>query len=169
MTVQGVAVMLDVDVGQIHELISVISKTKDANVLAELEPKYKALLFSGKFEPAIPVLPPEKLALPIFKSLDATLQILPPGWTRVVDASAPEYGIDVTLFFDADFDEIQIKATHQLECVATCCAVGLAYRWVAQMAAAKRLVCQGSRVAYLGVDALAGLKTRPKMHHYSRG
>ena len=31
-------------------------------------------------------------------SIDAAITLIPKGWTRVIDASAPEHGIDVDLF-----------------------------------------------------------------------
>jgi hypothetical protein len=61
-------------------------------------------------------------------SLDADLALLKetlPGWTRAVDATAPECGIDVELF--APDDEIEkphrVKGTHDLETHATLLAL----------------------------------------------
>lgn len=51
-------------------------------------------------------------------SIDAGLRLIPKGWTRVVDASAPDLGIDVELF--APGNGLRIKGTHDDEPVATC-------------------------------------------------
>lgn len=44
-------------------------------------------------------------------SLDAALSLIPAGWTRAVDATAPEAGIDVDLYAPDDFSE-PVKGTH---------------------------------------------------------
>lgn len=57
-------------------------------------------------------------------SIDAAITIIPAGWTRAVDASAPEQGIDVDLFPpDALAETVEeIKASHLSEPIATCLA-----------------------------------------------
>ncbi len=44
-------------------------------------------------------------------SLDAAMKLVPEGWTKVVDASAPECGIDVELF-SPDESAPSVKGTH---------------------------------------------------------
>ncbi len=44
-------------------------------------------------------------------SLDAAITLVPEGWTKVVDASAPECGIDVELF-SPDESAPSVKGTH---------------------------------------------------------
>jgi hypothetical protein len=52
------------------------------------------------------------------ESIDAALTLVPDGWTRAVDATAPEMGIDVTLF--PPDDTAEVCETHDSEAVATC-------------------------------------------------
>lgn len=163
---KGDLVMLDVNLAELGELLSTIRRTKNLDDLCSLETQYKDFFFREKFEPAIPKVNPSLWTLPIFRSLEASIRIIPPGWTRMVDASAPDLGIDVKLFFDAEFDQVEVKATHEYECVATCLSIGLAYRWVAQMAAAKRLVAAPMGVAYVGIERPLTQKIRPIRRQY---
>lgn len=166
MSEKGVPIMLDVNLLELGGLLSAIRRTKDLEELSSLETQYKDFFFRERFEPAIPKVDPTLWTLPIFRSLEASLKVIPPGWTRMVDASAPDLGIDVKLFFDAEFDQVEVKATHEYECVATCLSVGLAYRWVAQMAAAKRLVSAPMGVAYVGIERPLTQKIRPIRRQY---
>ncbi len=50
-------------------------------------------------------------------SIDSARTTVPNGYTLAVDATAPECGIDVTLFPPGDGDEI--RATHDSEPIAT--------------------------------------------------
>lgn len=52
------------------------------------------------------------------RSLDAALTLIPAGYTRTVDASAPDLGIDVEIYGVAG----DIKGTHVSEPIATCIA-----------------------------------------------
>lgn len=52
-------------------------------------------------------------------SLDAAMTLIPKGWTRDVDATAPECGIDVTLHGKGS---VLNRATHDSEPIATCIA-----------------------------------------------
>jgi hypothetical protein len=53
------------------------------------------------------------------RSIDCALVLVPEGWTRAVDATAPECGIDVDLFAKG---EERVKACHDNEAIATCIA-----------------------------------------------
>jgi hypothetical protein len=163
---KGVLVMLDVNVEELNILLKDIIKITNLKESLELEQRYKQFLFTGKFEPAIHTLPDFKMQYPIFNSLDACLEVIPEGWRRSVDASAPELGIDVKLYFDAEFDEVEVKATHTFETIATCLSIGLAYRWIAQMALAKRLVTAPMGVAFIGIERPTALKNKLKMARY---
>jgi hypothetical protein len=54
------------------------------------------------------------------ESIDAALTLVPEGWTRAVDATAPECGIEVRLFSPDDTDEA--IGDHANEAVAACIA-----------------------------------------------
>ena len=57
--------------------------------------------------------------LPRFSaSLDAALTLVPEGWTRAVDATAPECGIKVDLFDETDVCE-PVSGDHKSEPIAT--------------------------------------------------
>lgn len=59
-------------------------------------------------------------------SLDACVALMAavlPGWTRAVDATAPEYGIDVELFAPGMGSSVGHKETHDLEMHATLLAI----------------------------------------------
>jgi hypothetical protein len=63
-------------------------------------------------------------------SLDACVALMMevlPGWTRVVDASAPELGIDVSLSYPESDVGYWIKEEHALETHATLLAIIAAY------------------------------------------
>lgn len=51
-------------------------------------------------------------------SIDAALTLMPEGWTRAVDATDPESGIDVDLFPQAGM----VRGSHHSEAIATCIA-----------------------------------------------
>jgi hypothetical protein len=51
-------------------------------------------------------------------SIDAALTLVPEGWTRSVDATAPEMGIDVDLFPKTGY----VRGSHLIEAIATCIA-----------------------------------------------
>lgn len=53
-------------------------------------------------------------------SIDAALALVPDGWTRAVDATAPELGVDVQLFPPADGSEV--VGSHKHEALALCIA-----------------------------------------------
>lgn len=53
-------------------------------------------------------------------SIDAALALVPDGWTRAVDATAPELGVDVQLFPPADGSEV--VGSHKHETLALCIA-----------------------------------------------
>lgn len=52
-------------------------------------------------------------------SIDAALSLVPEGWTRAVDATVPETGIEVRLFGGSTANEV--KADHLSEAIATVC------------------------------------------------
>lgn len=54
-------------------------------------------------------------------SFDAALTLVPEGWTRAVDATAPECRIDVDLF-EPGSHGAQVRGTHDSEPIATCIA-----------------------------------------------
>lgn len=51
-------------------------------------------------------------------SIDTALSLVPDGWTRAVDATCPEAGIDVEFF--PPWDNVSVKGTHEIEAIATC-------------------------------------------------
>lgn len=61
-------------------------------------------------------------------SLDDALTLVPEGWTRAVDATAPELGIDVDLFLNGPRADMVVHGTHASEPIATCLAALSALR-----------------------------------------
>jgi hypothetical protein len=59
---------------------------------------------------------------PYSSSLDAAMTLVPEGWTRDVDATAPECGIDVRLHAPDLRSETTVRGTHDSEPIATCIA-----------------------------------------------
>lgn len=55
-------------------------------------------------------------------SIDDALKVVPEGWTRDVDATAPWMGVDVELFAPAGGAPDRIKGSHEIEAIATCIA-----------------------------------------------
>lgn len=57
------------------------------------------------------------------ESVDAALTLIPPGWTRCVDASAPEEGIDIDLYPPDEFSPASsVRGAHAIEAIATAIA-----------------------------------------------
>lgn len=58
------------------------------------------------------------------ESVDAALTLIPPGWTRCVDASAPEEGIDIDLYPPDQFSPgSSVRGMHHThEAIATAIA-----------------------------------------------
>ena len=54
-------------------------------------------------------------------SIDAAITLIPEGWVRAVDATAPEMGIDVELWPEGQSQE-HVKGTNEREALATCAA-----------------------------------------------
>lgn len=54
-------------------------------------------------------------------SIDAAMTLVPEGWTRAVDATVPEAGIDVDLYPE-DENALPVQGTHDSEPIATCIA-----------------------------------------------
>ncbi len=64
---------------------------------------------------------PSETLPPYTSSVDAALTLVPEGWTRAVDATAPEMGIDVDLYPEPP-GIVGTRGAHNSESIATCIA-----------------------------------------------